>query len=76
MATAFALLSIPGHQLDCPSCGRSHSWDQDKAWVEGEPEPVEGGPPRMPFPGFSRRRSAEREVQAEVERIDRMFGQS
>lgn len=75
-ASTFALLNISGHELDCPACGRSHKWEQAWAWVEGEVEPVEGGPERLPYPDCSRKRSIEREVLAELERIDRMFGRT
>lgn len=73
-ASTFALLNISGHDLDCPACGQSHRWEQAKAWVEGEPEPTTDGPPRLPYPDFSRRRSIEREITAELDRIERMFG--
>jgi hypothetical protein len=75
-ASTFALLNISGHDLDCPACGRSHRWEQARAWVEGEAEPIEGCPERMPYPDFSRRRSIEREVMAELDRIEKMFGHS
>lgn len=73
-ASTFALLNISGHELDCSSCGQTHRWEQARAWVEGQPEPSGDGRERLPFPDFSRRRSIEREVVAELERIERMFG--
>lgn len=73
-ASTFSLLNIAGHKLDCPSCGRSHEWEQDKAWVEGEPEPNGDGRPRLPFPDYSRKKPIEREIMAEIARIERMFG--
>jgi hypothetical protein len=73
-ASTFALLNISGHELDCPSCGQSHRWEQAKAWVDGEREPTGDAAERMPFPDFSRRRSIERDVLAELERIEKMFG--
>jgi hypothetical protein len=73
-ASTFALLNISGHELDCPSCGQSHRWEQARAWVEGELEPTGEGAERLPFPDFSRRRSIEREVLAELERLEKMFG--
>jgi len=73
-ASTFSLLNISGHELDCPACGQSHKWEQSGAWVEGQVEPGPDGAPRLPYPDIARRRSIERDITAELDRIERMFG--